>query len=254
MNIHYLQHVPFESPGRITDWAADKGHWLSGTLLYESTDFPHQSAFDLLIVLGGPMGVYEEDRYPWLIAEKAFIKACIQEQKLVLGICLGAQLIAEALGGRVVHNPYREIGWLPVKMMEEARNTVFLKHFPREYTPFHWHGDTFQLPDGIRSAAVSPGCANQAFEYNGRVVGLQFHLESSNDSISKLIQHCREEMEPGMYVQHSYQMLNQTSLLEKSNEILIELLNAIEMKAPMIHLQERELSYKSHESYPVIGD
>ncbi|WP_246218353.1 type 1 glutamine amidotransferase [Litoribacterium kuwaitense] len=202
MRVHYLQHVPFESPERIADWVRDKGHTLSGTSLYESTHFPLQSEFDLLIVLGGPMGVYEEKRFPWLVQEKAFINETIRQQKLVLGICLGAQLIAEALGGKVYRNAYKEIGWHSVKMTKKSQDTVFFKHFPHEYIPFHWHGDTFELPDEVKTAAISLGCANQAFEYNGHVVGLQFHLESSNDSIKNLIEYCSDEIEPGRYIQH----------------------------------------------------
>jgi len=212
-----LQHVPFESPERISDWVMDKGYALSGTLLYESTHFPLQSEFDLLIILGGPMGLYDEERFPWLVHEKVFIKETIRQQKLVFGICLGAQLIAEALGGKVYRNSYMEIGWHPVKMTEESQNSVFFKQFPREYDPFHWHGDTFELPDEVKTAAISLGCANQAFEYSGHVIGLQFHLESSNDSIKKLIEYCSDEIELDRYVQHPDQMMDQMSLLAHSN-------------------------------------
>lgn len=228
MRIHYLQHVPFESPERISDWVKDKGYELTGTLLYESTHFPLQSEFDLLVILGGPMGVYDEEKFPWLVGEKTFIKETIRQRKMVLGICLGAQLIAEALGGKVYRNRYKEIGWHPVKMTEESRSSVFFKRFPQEYVPFHWHGDTFALPDGVKTAAISLGCANQAFEYNGHVIGLQFHLESSNDSILKLIEHCGDEIEPGRYVQLPDQMMDQTSFLAHSNTILVHLLDTLD--------------------------
>ncbi|WP_068617735.1 type 1 glutamine amidotransferase [Paenibacillus tuaregi] len=228
MRIHYLQHVPFESPERISDWVKDKGYELTGTLLYESTHFPFQSEFDMLIILGGPMGVYNEENFPWLVREKAFIKETIRQRKMVLGICLGAQLIAEALGGKVYSNRYKEIGWHPVKMTEESQNSVVFKQFPQEYVPFHWHGDTFELPDEVKTAAISLGCANQAFEYNGHVIGLQFHLESSNDSIKKLIEHCGDEIEPGTYVQLPDQMMDQTSFLAHSNTILVHLLDTLD--------------------------
>jgi GMP synthase-like glutamine amidotransferase len=233
MRVHYLQHVPFETPEKIADWVQDNGFKLSGTLLYEHRQFPLQSEFDLLIVLGGPMSVHDEVDFPWLIQEKEFIDETIAHKKLVLGICLGAQLIAEVLGGKVYKNSYTEIGWFPVKMTAEARGTKFLRHLPQEYTPFHWHGETFHLPDAIKSAALSIGCANQAFEYQGHVVGLQFHLESSNASIERLINHCRDEMTAGEYIQQAPQMLDQTSLLRQSNDILEKLLDAMEESYPL---------------------
>lgn len=227
MRVHYLQHVPFETPEKIADWVQDNGFTLSGTLLYEHNQFPLQSEFDLLIVLGGPMSVHDEVDFPWLIQEKTFIKETIAQKKLVLGICLGAQLIAEVLAGKVYKNSYTEIGWFAVKMTAEAQDTKFLRNLPQEYTPFHWHGETFQLPDTIKSAAQSFGCGNQAFEYQGHVVGLQFHLESSNASIERLINHCGDEMTAGEYIQQAPQMLDQTSLLRQSNAILVKLLDAM---------------------------
>lgn len=228
--MHYLQHVPFETPEKIADWVQDNGFTLSGTLLYEQehSQFPSQSEFDLLIVLGGPMSVHDEVDFPWLIQEKEFINETIAHKKLVLGICLGAQLIAQVLGGRVYKNPHREIGWFPVKMTAEGKETKLLQHLPHEYIPFHWHGETFQLPAGVKSAALSLSCANQAFEYQGHVVGLQFHLESSNDSIERLISHCGDEMTAGAYTQQATQMLNQRALLRQSNAILVKLLDVME--------------------------
>ncbi len=253
MRIHYLQHVPFESPERISDWVREKGYKLTGTLLYESTHFPLQSEFDMLVILGGPMGVYDEEKFPWLAREKAFIKETIRQRKMVLGICLGAQLIAEALGGKVYRNSYKEIGWHPVKMTKESQNSVFFKQFPQKYVPFHWHGDTFELPDEVKTAAISLGCANQAFEYSGHVIGLQFHLESSNDSIKKLIEYCIDEIEPGRYVQHPDQMMDQMSLLAHSNTILVHLLDIFELNYRTLNKGD-ELVYKSNVSYPIIGD
>ncbi|WP_232436904.1 type 1 glutamine amidotransferase [Paenibacillus senegalimassiliensis] len=229
MRIHYLQHVPFESPARIADWATEHEHELTGTLLYEGVDVPLTSEFDMLVVLGGPMGIYDEEQYPWLAPEKVLIREAIAQRKLILGICLGAQLLAEALGGRVYQNPYKEIGWYPVSMKEESGDSVFFKKFPRELLPFHWHGDTFELPPTAATVASSIGCANQAFEYQGHVVGLQFHLECGDDSIDKLLEHCGDELEPGgPYVQSPDEMVKQPSLLAQSNALLIELLQAME--------------------------
>lgn len=228
MRIHYLQHVPFESPENIAVWAKEKGHELTGTLLYENNRFPSFSEFDMLVILGGPMGTYDELKFPWLVLEKQFIKEVIQQRKLVLGICLGAQLIAEVIGGKVYKNHYKEIGWYPVELTESAKDSEFFKEIPEEIVAFHWHGDTFQLPDQAKRMAFSNGCVNQAFEYGNHVVGLQFHLESSNDSIKRLVEHCANDIEPGMYVQNPYKMFNQTGSLALSNAVLFILLDVME--------------------------
>lgn len=228
MKIHYLQHVPFETPEQIAVWANNKGYPLTGTHQYANDPLPSLSDIDMLVILGGPMGVYDEEQFPWLVEEKRFIQEAIHQQKLVLGICLGAQLIAEVIGGTVKRNPHKEIGWHPVKLTEEASRSSFFNGLPEQFVPFHWHGDTFELPVDAARIAFSDGCANQAFEYGGHVVGLQFHLESSNGSIRTLIEHCSNELDKSLYVQCPYEMVDQTGALVLSNEILFTLLNAME--------------------------
>ncbi|UHA73474.1 type 1 glutamine amidotransferase [Paenibacillus sp. 481] len=230
MKIHYVQHVPFESIEHIGVWAKEKGHEITGTYVYDNPHFPSMSEFDMLVILGGPMGVYDVDVYPWLAPEKHFIAEAIREGKLVLGICLGAQLIAEVIGGKVYRNEHKEIGWFPVKLTEAGEQSFFFKDFPDEFLPLHWHADTFQLPAEAKRIAFSKGCVNQAFVYEDHVVGLQFHLESSASSIKKLIEHCADEMEEGIYVQTSHEMCNQRGLLALSNAILFALLDAFEEK------------------------
>ncbi|MHA6531423.1 type 1 glutamine amidotransferase [Paenibacillus sp. BAC0078] len=231
MRIHYLQHVHFEGPGRIDEWARNNSHEQAITMLYDQPRLPSLSEFDLLVVLGGPMGVYEESDYPWLKVEKQFIKEAIKARKLVLGICLGAQLIAEAIGGEVYKNDLKEIGWFPVKLTDGAGESAFFRHFPQEFTPFHWHGDTFRLPAEAQKLALSLGCANQAYVYDEHVIGLQFHLESSRESIQQLIKHGEDELEEGIYIQKPAEMLAQGgTLLSQSNKLLFALLETIEEK------------------------
>lgn len=230
MRIHCLQHVPFESPEQIAVWAARQGHPLTTTLLYEDDKLPSLEDYDLLVIMGGPMGVYDETIIPWLRAEKVFIREAIAAGKLVLGICLGAQLIAEVLGGEVTRNPWREIGWFPVQLTEEARSSVFFPDFPEAFTPFHWHGDTFSLPPGASRLAFSSGCANQAFEYNHHVLGLQFHLECNEESIAKIIQNSEDEMVPDLYVQEASDMLGQKNLVSGSNDLMFGLLARLEKR------------------------
>ncbi|HBF36965.1 MAG TPA: amidotransferase, partial [Firmicutes bacterium] len=132
MRIHYLQHVPFEDPANIGNWARQKGHRLTGTHLYNGEVFPTMDRFDCLIIMGGPMNIYEAEKYPWLQSEKQFIKEAIDHRKVVLGICLGAQLITDVLGGKVTKNPEGEIGWLPVSFHAAAFQSPLFKNFPEK--------------------------------------------------------------------------------------------------------------------------
>ncbi len=202
MRLHYLQHVPFEGLANIEHWARENGWEISATRLYRLEKLPTPDDFDWLVVMGGPMNIYEEKEYPWLAAEKKFIGQAIEKNKIVLGICLGAQLIADVLGGRVVRNKYKEIGWYPVSLRPEAGASAPFRGFPNEFLAFHWHGDTFSLPPEAAMIAESEACPAQAFSAKaGRVLALQFHLESSPDSVRALIQNCSDELVDGEYIQ-----------------------------------------------------
>jgi GMP synthase-like glutamine amidotransferase len=207
MKIHSLEHVPFEDLAYVGVWAENQGHKLSRTRFYAHDQLPGLANLDWLIVMGGPMNIYEEDRFPWLAQEKAFIGEAISQGKLVLGICLGAQLIADVLGGPVSRNEYKEIGWLPVSLSAAASNSPLFHDFPSEFIAFHWHGDTFAIPPGALAIASSSGCVNQAFAYTNKVVGLQFHLESTLASVKKLLNNCGDELVPGPYIQTSAEIL-----------------------------------------------
>lgn len=202
MRLHYFQHVPFEGPANIRDWAENQGWQISATHLYRQDKLPDPDEFDWLVVMGGPMNIYEEKKYPWFPAEKRFIGKVIEKNKIVLGICLGAQLIADVLGGRVVRNRHKEIGWFPVTLRHEGIESAPFRNFPGEFPALHWHGDTFSLPPGAAMLAESEACPAQAFSSNGdRVIALQFHLESSMDSVRSLIQNCSDELVDGEYIQ-----------------------------------------------------
>ena len=187
MRVHYLQHVPFEGPGTIRGWATDRGHDLARTHLYDGESLPDLDTFDWLVVMGGPMSVHDTDEYPWLAVEKDLIRAAVDDDKIVVGICLGAQLVAEALGGRVYEDDTPEIGWFPVQATRNAAESPLFADLGEEYDVFHWHGDTFDLPEGAMRMAWTDACANQAFVYDNRVVGLQFHLESSPATVDEII-------------------------------------------------------------------
>ena len=201
MRIHSLEHVWFEDLAHITDWARRKKFPVTKTRLFQGETLPSIDDFDLLVVMGGPMNIYEEREYPWLRQEKKLIEKAISGGKSVLGVCLGAQLISDVLGGQVYRNQEKEIGWFPVKLIKEAQESAHFSALPNEFVAFHWHGDTFHLAPGCKRMAESAGCANQAFEFDGRVIGLQFHLESSEESICRLVDQCRSDFTQGPYVQ-----------------------------------------------------
>lgn len=183
MRIHSLEHAPFEGPGRIAMWAAERGHTLFRTALFNGEPLPAMDGFDLLAIMGGPMSIHEHRSHPWLADEKEFLSQAIRAGKPILGICLGAQLLADVLGGKVFENPVKEIGWFPVRLLD--RNGPF-SGFPDELVVMHWHGDTFTIPDGARRMAESDACPNQAFIHGDRVVGLQFHIELEQVGIEDL--------------------------------------------------------------------
>ena len=206
MRAHYLQHVPFEGLGSIETWLQDAGYHITSTQLYGSIYFPKVGDVDLLVVMGGPMSINDEVNYPWLVEEKKFIKNIIEAGKSTLGICLGAQLIANSMGAKVLKNPEKEIGWFPIQATELENNTVF--QFPEEIEVFHWHGETFSLPLGAVKIAESKGCKNQAFQINTNVIGLQFHLETTPESVREIVNICRDELVDGEYIQTEMSILS----------------------------------------------
>jgi GMP synthase (glutamine-hydrolysing) len=231
MRLHSFEHVPFEDMAKIGVWGKDQGYFLSRTRFYLDDSLPSWSEIDWLVVMGGPMNIYEEDRYPWLSREKAFIADAIAHGKLVLGVCLGAQLIADVLGGAVTQNHCKEIGWLPVSLTAEAAKSPLFQNLPTEFIAFHWHGDTFQIPPGALAAASTSGCANQAFAYKDKVMGLQFHLESTPVSVQKLIDNCGDELVPGPYIQSPAEMLEPEHFFMEIGKIMNTLLENMAKQA-----------------------
>ncbi len=227
MRIHYLQHVPFEDLANIEAWAVSRGHTLSRTLLFAEEPLPEMDDFDWLIIMGGPMNIYEHEKYPWLVPEKEFIRLAVASDKIILGICLGAQLLADVLGAKVTRNEHREIGWHPVRLTTAARASSVFRVLPEEFVAFHWHGDTFGIPPGAEAMAESAACRNQAFLL-GRVVGLQFHLESSRDSIDHLISNCADELTEGRYVQGPAELLAHLDRLPQMRLFLERFLDNME--------------------------
>jgi GMP synthase-like glutamine amidotransferase len=196
MHIHCLQHVAFENPGTIVEWVNNNGHTISYTYFFE-TDFalPNVNSIDVLLVMGGYMNVDEEEKYPWLVAEKQFIKEVITANKKVLGICLGSQLIAAALGSKVYYANEKEIGFFPISFTNKALQYSLFNHFTNPYNVFHWHGDTFDLPSNAILVASTATCKHQAFLIGNNVLALQFHFEMNETVIEDMLLHDGHELE-----------------------------------------------------------
>jgi GMP synthase-like glutamine amidotransferase len=221
VRVNVLRHVPFEGLGSIESWLTRQGAHVHETRLFAQDPLPEPGTFDLLVIMGGPMSVNNEDRFAWLRTEKQTVGDAIAGGIPVLGICLGAQLIASALGARVYPNPVREIGWFPV----EGVHASATYRFPAACTVFHWHGETFDLPPGAVRLARSAGCENQAFQVKEHVIGLQFHPEMTMDGARALVENCRDEMTPGPYVQAAEDILRTSPIhWETTNRLMDNIL------------------------------
>jgi len=209
MRAHVLQHVAFEDLGQIQDWLAEKSAEVTFTRFFEDPGLPEIGGIDLVIALGGPMSVNDEDRLPWLVAEKAFIAQAIASGKAVLGICLGAQLMANSRGAAVYAGPQKEIGWFDVWATSSTSDTF---RFPEQIEVLHWHGETFDLPADAKILAASEAYPHQAFQMGERAIGLQFHLEMTPESVRRIVTGCREELVPAPFVQTEQELVQRAVL------------------------------------------
>lgn len=220
MRIHYILHAAFEKLGAIESWVNNNKYQASGTHTYRNEQLPTLSEFDMLIIMGGPQCVLELDKYPYLREEITLIQQAIHSKKAVLGICLGAQLISEALGAKAEQSPKKEIGVYPVVTTQAAKTDPLFKQFPEQFDVMHWHNDMPGLAPGSVLLASSAGCPRQAFRYNDRVYGFQFHMELTPELVKKMTEHCAHELQPEQYVQttaelmqHDLQAINQKMYL-----------------------------------------
>ena len=229
MKIHFLQHAHYESPAYLLEWAEKNGHKHSSTLLFNNESLPGIEDFDLLVIMGGPMNIYEEEKFPWLVAEKRLIKQAILSGEKVLGICLGSQLIADALGAKVYPNKHKEIGWFPVFKNEFSCFTC-TRYLEREIPSFHWHGETYDLPPGADRLYSSEATPNQGFAYNDNVIALQFHWEVKRKNIEEWLLYAASDLTAGPYVQSLEELLKDEAEFEKMNANLDKLLYSFTRK------------------------
>ena len=231
MRAHAFLHVSFENLGTIKELLLEKGYDISYTRFYEKdATLPTIEEVDFLIVMGGSMSVNDEVLYPWLRLEKEWIRRMIEAGKPVLGICLGAQLIASALGSLVYRNNDKEIGWFPIEATSDIlEQNVF--HFPKSLEVFHWHGETFELPKNALWLAKSEACAHQVFQIGRRVIGMQCHLEMTEHSIQMIVENCHDELVNGDFIQNEKEMMiNICERTQKTKALMQSLLDFLHVK------------------------
>lgn len=227
MRAHYLQHVPFEGLGYIQEWLTANGHSISSTRFFEQQAIlPAVEDFDALIIMGGPMNVNEEEKYSWLAAEKELIRQAIKANKKILGICLGAQLIATAAGGRVFQHTVKEIGWFPVRFGDSFSKWLG-KMVPGEQIFFHWHGDTYSLPEGFVNHAVTEACGQQLYTSGDNIVGIQFHPEMKAEGVKALVENDGDELQDKPFIQTRETILSTQQHFGKAKELMDRILERL---------------------------
>lgn len=192
MKIHFIVHESFESPAAVEQWAVNKKHQITQTCVYRYEKFPNNADnMDLLVIMGGPQSpntTTEECPYFDAKAEIKLIQDAVKQNKAVLGICLGAQLLGEAFGAKVEHSPNKEIGIYPVYLTKLTSNDKLFSSFPEKIFVAHWHGDMPGLTENAEVLAYSEGCPRQIIRYKSNVYGFQCHFEFTKESVESMIQ------------------------------------------------------------------
>jgi GMP synthase (glutamine-hydrolysing) len=193
-----LQHAEPEHLGRIADALTDEGVEFAYLRPDLGQPIPERlNGFHGLVVMGGPQSVYEEDKFPYLAAEKALTRHAIEMERPILGVCLGSQLLAEVLGSRVYPGGTFELGWKKVTLSPEAGDDRVFGALPSTITPLHWHGDIYELPPGATSVGSSEMTPVQGFVSQGRFYGLLFHLEITPAQLSMMVEGFPDDVRRG---------------------------------------------------------
>jgi len=228
IKIHVLQHEPFEGPGLVADWAAERGHNLTVTEVYNNETLPSPDSFDWLVIMGGGMSVNDEKELSWLKPEKEFVKAVIDTGKTVIGFCLGSQMIVNVLGKKVYSNKVKEIGWYPVSLTDTGKQSAFFTPQWDRQVFFHWHGETFDLPDEAEHLAFTETCSNQAFIIGNRIFGFQFHPETNYQTLQQMVESGNAELVKDKFVMEAAEILAAKNYIETTRPLCFELLDKIE--------------------------
>lgn len=225
LSIRCFMHVPFEGPGVIAGWIQRKKHHLAYTRFYEGDALPEMADADLLVIMGGPMNIYDFHVHPWMNDEIEWVAGFIRSGKPVLGICLGAQIIAAALGEEVLPGRRKEIGWYNLQFLPSLGEFRIWESLPAPRKVLHWHGDTFSIPEGAVRIAESQAYPNQGFIFNQMVIALQFHLEVTPASVRELVEHCRDDLVPGPSIQSEKEILAEEHVYPANQELMFRLLD-----------------------------
>lgn len=226
MRILLLQHDPLDGPGALLEWAEARGHTVAVCLICGGEPLPPPGSFDMLVSLGGPMGAYEEEKYPWLAAEKEYLKEALAAGKKILGLCLGCQLLADALGGKAFRHTCKEFGWQPIEPLPEGASWF---GGDGVFKAFQWHGDTYALPPGALRLARNEAAEQQAFLLEapggGKALGLQFHLEWTEQMARDALAEPGVAPPPSSSVQRPEEILSDPGLFDSAKKRFFAMLD-----------------------------
>lgn len=213
----------------MTRWAGERGHTVLHTYVCSNETLPAMDDFDWLMIMGGSPHAWEEEKHPWLAPEKAFIAEALDRHKFILGVCFGAQLLAETLGGAVSANRHREIGWHEVAVTDVGRGSFLFQNIPERFMTFHWHSDHFSLPHGCTCLAHSEATPNQAFIMEAKpIIALQFHPEYSREIVTRSAHDSGHEWHAGTFVPGKDAILEQTRAIPDTYWLMAALLDNME--------------------------
>ncbi len=233
IRVAIIQHEKFEGLGIIDFWLKERG--IEPIMITpQDENYPDISEFDLLTVLGGPMSA--NDSESWIAREKQFIEEAIAGSKYIVGLCLGGQMIASALGANIIKSPDREVGYhTTYRIPFSEKYNDLIATIPPEFPAFHWHSEMFEIPEGAKLFATTEGCPNQAFMYSDRVVGLQFHLETTPTAALELIENCGNDLKyAGRFISNSEDISEKRPKRDKKmNGILLVMLDTFLAKIVM---------------------
>ncbi|MDR2785109.1 MAG: type 1 glutamine amidotransferase [Treponema sp.] len=229
MELLVLQHDEYDDAGSITEWALKNNHILTTVVLIKGEKLPPDTGFDILFIMGGTMNVYEEEKFPWFAEEKTFIKKAVGAGKIAVGFCLGGQLLAAVLGGKVTKNEHAEIGWRMVQFNKTAREHPVLSVFGDSAVIFQWHSDSFGiLPENAELTAFNDACPHHGFIYGNNVFAFQFHLELTYQMVYSFTRELEKTGEKGIYVQSADEIRRRHDRVIENNKLMFDFLDRLE--------------------------
>lgn len=224
--VHCIQHAERVRPLTVAEWATDRDVDLRVVRMHERDELPDPARVERLVVLGGGMNTDQSEQHPWIPVERDWLRRVVAiERAEVLGICLGSQLLAEALGGSVGRSGVREIGWTRIELTPGGRDDRVFGALPAAFDVMQWHGDAWTLPPGATLAATGDGCATQAFVYGGRVRAVQFHPEFTHARSTELAATTTDDLTPRGFVQSPEQFLADPARFDALREVCFRMLD-----------------------------